>query len=341
MIDLTLGVLSGTLAVVELAVGRSPSRLVVASVCVVVAVGFHPAWRRCARPSSGSCSAAAPTRWAWSPPSGTSCGGAAAQEWLEALRASVDLPSVALHDHGEVVASAGDTEGYVTTIALQAGEDHVGDLVVGLPEHLRELPRATHAVLRLVAGPLARALQSARLADELQRSRRRVVLAAEEERRRLQRDLHDGLGPVLAGVAYTADAARNDVATRPQRAVELLAELRGDVTGAIAEVRRIVHDLRPRSSTSSDWSPRCASTQSGSPTRTRGRPSPSRRARSGRCPPRSRSPPTGWSPRPCSTPSAMPGRAGSTSRCAASRAPSTCSSSTTGAPGRRGRQASG
>jgi signal transduction histidine kinase len=100
-------------------------------------------------------------------------------------------------------------------------------------------------VLGLVAGPLARALQSARLADEVQRSRRLVVLAAEEERRRLRRDLHDGLGPVLAGVAYTADAARNVAASRPERAGELLAELRGDVAGAIAEVRRLVHDLRP------------------------------------------------------------------------------------------------
>ena len=140
---------------------------------------------------------------------------------------------------------SGRAAGPSATIPLHAGTDHVGDLVVGLPEHHHELPRATDAVLLLVAGPLARALQSARLAEEVQRSRRQVVLAAEEERRRLRRDLHDGLGPVLAGVAYTADAARNVVADRPERATELLADLRGDVAGAIAEVRRLVHDLRP------------------------------------------------------------------------------------------------
>src|SRR5699024_720251 len=113
------------------------------------------------------------------------------------------------HHEDEVVATSGHPVEPVTTIALHAGDEHVGDLVVGLPEHHRELPRATDAVLRLVAGPLARALQSARLAAQLQESRRLVVLAAEEERRRLRRDLHDGLGPVLAGVGYTADAARN------------------------------------------------------------------------------------------------------------------------------------
>jgi signal transduction histidine kinase len=176
--------------------------------------------------------------------------GGGPQQWLDALRASVDLPWAALHqdvEHraDEVVATSGHPVEQVTTIALYAGDEHVGDLVVGLPEHHRELPRATDAVLRLVAGPLARALQSARLAAQLQESRRLVVLAAEEERRRLRRDLHDGLGPVLAGVGYTADAARNVLDARPERSAELLSVLREDVGGAIAEVRRLVHDLRP------------------------------------------------------------------------------------------------
>ena len=246
MVDLTLGVLSGTLALFEIVADRAPSRLVIASVCVVVAAGFHPAWLQVRETLERVLFGGRPDPVGVVSTLGDELRrGGGPQQWLEALRVSVDLPSVALHDHDEVVASAGHTGGSVTTIALHAGEDHVGDLVVGLPEHLRELPRATHAVLRLVAAPLARALQSARLAEELQRSRRRVVLAAEEERRRLQRDLHDGLGPVLAGVAYTADAARNDIASRPGRATELLIELRADVTGAIAEVRRIVHDLRP------------------------------------------------------------------------------------------------
>ncbi|MHC1558010.1 sensor histidine kinase [Actinomycetospora sp. C-140] len=246
MVDLALGVFVGGQAVLALLTGAPPSRLVTSVLCVAVAAGFHPAWLQVRDTLDQVLFGGRPD------PVGvvTTLGdefrrGGGPQQWLDALRSSVDLPSVALQHGGEVVASSGAADGAVTTIPLHAGDDHVGDLVVGLPEHHRELPRPTDAVLRLVAGPLARALQSARLAEELQESRRLVVLAAEEERRRLRRDLHDGLGPVLAGVAYTADAARNVVASRPKRSAELLAALREDVAGAIGEVRRLVHDLRP------------------------------------------------------------------------------------------------
>jgi signal transduction histidine kinase len=74
---------------------------------------------------------------------------------------------------------------------------------------------------------------------------RELVSAREEERRRIRRDLHDGLGPTLTGVAFTADAAANLVATDPARAHELLATLRADTRTAISDVRRLVDDLRP------------------------------------------------------------------------------------------------
>ena len=135
------------------------------------------------------------------------------------------------------------------------------------------------------------------------------MLAAEEERRRLRRDLHDGLGPVLAGVAYTADAARNVLDARPERTSELLGDLRGDVAGAIAEVRRLVHDLRPAVLDQLGLVPALRQqaeriTQDpGGPTVTH-----RRRRRGRRCRPRSRSSPTAWRPRRCSTSCATPGR---------------------------------
>ncbi|MEJ2888761.1 sensor histidine kinase [Actinomycetospora aeridis] len=246
MVDLALGVFAGTLATLEALTGRPPSRSVASVVCVVVAAVFHPALVRVRETLDQVLFGGRPD------PVGvvSSLGdefrrGGGPQQWLDALRASVDLPWVAVRHEDEVVVTSGHPGGPTTTIALHAGDEHIGDLLVGLPEHHRELPRATGEVLRLVAGPLARALQSARLADELQESRRLVVLAAEEERRRLRRDLHDGLGPVLAGVGYTADAARNVLDARPERTAELLVALREDVGGAIAEVRRLVHDLRP------------------------------------------------------------------------------------------------
>jgi signal transduction histidine kinase len=71
------------------------------------------------------------------------------------------------------------------------------------------------------------------------------VAAREEERRRLHRDLHDGLGPALTGAGFKADAAHNLVAGEPERAGTLLAELRRDIREAIDDVRRLVYGLRP------------------------------------------------------------------------------------------------
>lgn len=79
----------------------------------------------------------------------------------------------------------------------------------------------------------------------LQLSRERLVAAREEERLRLGRDLHDGLGPLLTGVALAADAAANLQLAAPDQAATLLRGVRTETRTAIAEVRRAVDDLRP------------------------------------------------------------------------------------------------
>ena len=100
-------------------------------------------------------------------------------------------------------------------------------------------------VLLVVAGiPLVVASALARAAA-LRRSVERLVLAREEERRRIRRDLHDGLGPTLAGVALQLDVARNLVGQKPDEAEALLVGLTGQVKDAIGDIRRLVDDLRP------------------------------------------------------------------------------------------------
>jgi len=82
-------------------------------------------------------------------------------------------------------------------------------------------------------------------AAELQRARERLVAAREEERRRLRRDLHDGLGPALAGAALKVEAAENLFASDPAAASGLLEDARAEIQDAVADVRRLVHALRP------------------------------------------------------------------------------------------------
>jgi len=100
-------------------------------------------------------------------------------------------------------------------------------------------------VIALLVAPIAVAVHAGALADELRRSRERVISAREEERRRLRRDLHDGLGPVLTGVVLNADAARRLLRTDPGRSACLMAELRDQTTSALEDIRRLVYDLRP------------------------------------------------------------------------------------------------
>jgi signal transduction histidine kinase len=84
-----------------------------------------------------------------------------------------------------------------------------------------------------------------RLAADLQRSRESLVTTREEERRRLRRDLHDGLGPTLASLAQRLDTARILVPNDPDAAVALLADLKAQVKATITDIRRLVYALRP------------------------------------------------------------------------------------------------
>ena len=98
--------------------------------------------------------------------------------------------------------------------------------------------------LAVLAVPVAGALASAQTAS-LRRSIERLVAAREEERLRIRRDLHDGLGPTLAGVALQLDLARTLVGTDPAAAEDILDRLTGQVQVAVGDIRRLVDELRP------------------------------------------------------------------------------------------------
>lgn len=161
------------------------------------------------------------------------------------VRSALRLPYAAIRVGGEVVAADGDPTGWTHAVVLRYRGSEVGSLMVGTRRGEQRLGSADVAVLDLIAVPLASAVRATELYRQLQASRERIVAAREEERRRLHRDLHDGLGPALTGLAFKVDAAANFTETDPPAARRLLAELRTDVREAIADVRRAVEGLRP------------------------------------------------------------------------------------------------
>lgn len=120
----------------------------------------------------------------------------------------------------------------------------VGELLV---EPRRPGTRFTPAENQLLQG-LARhagvAAEACRHALDLQRARERLVLAREEERRRLRRDLHDGVGSALVGAQMLVVAAQAAVPV-DGRAASLLETLSQDLTVCTDEVRSLIDGLRP------------------------------------------------------------------------------------------------
>lgn len=170
------------------------------------------------------------------------------QELLEAIRGTLQLPYAALElaaDRSEIAATSSRPPAAHHRRPLTYANTHVADLIVGLRAGERRIRAADDRVLDLLAAPLSVAVHATTLSTELQRSREELIEARERERRRLRRDLHDGLGPTLTGVTHKADAARNLLETEPDRAAELLGSLQKDVRNAIGDIRRLIHDLRP------------------------------------------------------------------------------------------------
>jgi signal transduction histidine kinase len=164
---------------------------------------------------------------------------------VTAIRAALRVPYVAVTTPGGPLAEDGTAPDQVAVVPLEYGGAAVGELRVGVRPGEGDLGAADRSVLGLVAAPLAVAVHATLLSAQLQASRERIVAAQEEERRRLRRDLHDGLGPTLTGVALTADAATNLLDTDPDRTRSLLAAIRADVRTAITDIRRLVENLRP------------------------------------------------------------------------------------------------
>jgi signal transduction histidine kinase len=160
------------------------------------------------------------------------------------LTTGLDLRDVSVRDlDGVAVAGAAATTTTSATIPLQAYGATVGCLTYRPPEH--QLSTAEQRLLRDLARQLGGALHARLLREDLQRARERLVLAREEERRRLRRDLHDGIGPALAGLTLKTETARALLPPGTDGASRQLHGLSEEIRRTVVDVRRLVEGLRP------------------------------------------------------------------------------------------------
>ncbi|MGI9577647.1 MAG: sensor histidine kinase [Microthrixaceae bacterium] len=164
---------------------------------------------------------------------------------LQGIREALLFPHASLYVDGEELAASGTKVTDTQRVPLMLGDELVGHINVGLRPGQLTLSADDEQVLHIIGPLFAQTLRARALALDLKASRTVAIAAIEEERRRLRRDLHDGLGPTLSGIAHTAAAARNSITTDPKSADALLRGLRSDAADAVGEIRRLVYDMRP------------------------------------------------------------------------------------------------
>ncbi len=183
---------------------------------------------------------------------------------VETVAQALKLPHVAIvwkreqippgAESSLLVAAFGTSRGSAadTRVPLVHQGKHLGELVLSPRQRGEELTPADLRLVRDLAPQIGMALHSAllladlqQLTVDLQRSREHLVTAREEERRRLRRDLHDGLGPQLSSQTFTLSAIKKLLRQDPDTAEHLLIDATTHAQEAIADIRRLVYALRP------------------------------------------------------------------------------------------------
>jgi signal transduction histidine kinase len=167
----------------------------------------------------------------------------------ETIAQALKLPYAAIllkdGDGYRAAAAYGSPTADPEALPLVYQREEIGRLVLSSRAPGEGFSDADRSLLEDLARQAEVAVHAVRLTADLQSSRERLVATREEERRRLRRDLHDGLGAQLAGLNVQAGALRRLIPRDPDAADELVLELRNELRGAISDIRRLVYDLRP------------------------------------------------------------------------------------------------
>jgi signal transduction histidine kinase len=155
------------------------------------------------------------------------------------------LRYVAVRRRGHVLASYGAASEDVATWPLLHDGDSVGELVAAPRHGFSAFSEADRRILATVAQLVGGSVRAEALTADLLDTRQRLVTAREEERRRLRRDLHDGLGPLLTGLGLNLDAAASQLGRSDEKAARYLGHAKTASAEVIANLRGLVEGLRP------------------------------------------------------------------------------------------------
>ena len=131
------------------------------------------------------------------------------------------------------------------TYPLTVAGQQVGQLVMCPARGESAMPAGDARVIATLIAPVAAVVHAVQLTRRLAGAHERALAAAQRERSRIRRDLHDGLGPSLSGVALGLEAVQTALPGDTQTAADLTARMRTEIAGAVEDVRRIIDELRP------------------------------------------------------------------------------------------------
>jgi len=163
-----------------------------------------------------------------------------ARVWLPALLDGRDPAMLRVAP----VSNSGQLFGLVVAVRSRKGESLATEIDVTLEEVSRELGVALKKA-HLDASLQDSVEQLRQRAAELQASRGRLVAAADAERRRIERNLHDGAQQHLVALSVKVRLLEQQAERDPERAKLLMNQLQDDVKSAIEELRSLAHGIYP------------------------------------------------------------------------------------------------